>query len=286
MRTVSPRLLLAFVALSPLALTAQTTTAAPEPFRILTVYREVVKPGMNVAHDAHENGWARANITAKSPTPMLAVSAMSGVNENWYMSAYQDWAAFEAAQAAVTTTPALRAVQDQYSAKEVDYLSDARMMVLTRRTDLSYGPGADLAKSRYFTVTRILLRPGHTQEWEENRKMVKAAHEAAHLSDSFTVWQAARGAPAGTFFIIVAHRTLAELDSGAIIHNDAYRTALGGPDGQKKMNDNAAASIVNSEVNNFRFEPSQSIPPAEWVAADPKFWKPAPAVKRAVSSAQ
>lgn len=283
MRTVLPRLMLAFATLNPLALRAQADTT--QPFRILTVYREAVKAGMGVAHNAHESGWARANIAAKTPTPMLAVSAMSGANEVWYMSAYQDWAAFEKSQAGVMASPALRAVQDQYSAKEGEYLSDARMMVLTRRADLSYGPAADLAKSRYFTITRFSLRPGHTQEWEENRKMVKAAHEAGHLSDSYTIWQAAGGAPAGTFYIIAAHRTLAELDSGAIIHNDAYRTALGGPDAQKKMNENSATSIISSEANNFMFEPSQSIPPAAWVAADPKYWKPAPTAKR-VSSTQ
>jgi len=281
MSSVSQRLVAALAAFVPLALGAQ---ADAPPFKVLTVYRESVKPGMGTAHNAHENAWARANITAKTPTPMLAVSAMSGANEIWYMSPYADWAALEKSNASTTTSAALRGVQEQYSAKEGEYLTDARMMVLTRREDLSYGAPEDLSKARYFTITRISTRPGHAVEWEDNRKMVKAAHESAHLTDSYTIWQAAGGAPVGTFFIIASHRSLAELDSGATIHGEAYQQALGGPDGQKKMRDNASASMISSEVNNFMFEPGQSIPPAEWVAADPKFWKPAPAAKRTAST--
>jgi hypothetical protein len=41
------------------------------------------------------------------------------------------------------------------------------------------------------------------------------------------MWQAASGAPAGTYFIINARKSLAELDEGATIHGPAYMAALG-----------------------------------------------------------
>jgi hypothetical protein len=249
-------------------------------FNVLTVYRETVKPGKSAAHDAHENAWARALAAAKSPNPYLAMTAMSGAPENWYLSAYPTWADLEKANRA-GEAPALAAISKQYGSQEGEYLSDGRGMVLTFRQDLSYGGPADLPASRYFTVTRVSVRPGHDAEYEENRKMIKAAHEAARLTDKYSIWQAAGGAPAGTYFVFVARKALGEIDEGAAIHGEAYRAALGGPEAQKKLAANAAAAIISSQTDHFAFAPQQSNVPAEWVTADPGFWKhkPAPAKK-------
>ena len=270
--------LLALTTMAPAALTAQGTPAAPV-YNVLTVYRETVKPGKNAAHDAHENAWARALAAAKSPTPFLAMTAMSGSPENWYMSAYPTWADYEKANQA-SESAALAAIGKQFGSQEGEYLSDGRGMVLTFRQDLSYGGPADLAASRYFTVTRVSVRPGHDAEYEESRKLIKAAHESAKLTDKYSVWQATAGAPTGTFFVFVARKSLSEIDEGATIHGDAYRAALGGPEAQKKLAANAAAAIISSQTDHFAFAPQQSMAPAEWVTADPGFWKHKPAPKK------
>jgi len=278
MRHFAGRLSLALAALVPAALGAQATPAAPV-FNVLTVYRETVKPGKTAAHDAHEDNWARAMVAAKAPAPMLAMTAMSGAPENWYMSAYPTWADYEKANKA-NESPALAAIQKQYSSMEGEYLSDGRLMVLTFRADLSFGGPADLPASRYFSVTRITVRPGQNAAYEENRKMVKAAHETAKLTDKYSMWQAAAGAPAGTYYLFVARKSLGEIDEGAAIHGDAYLAALGGPEAQKKMAANQAAAIISSQADHFAFAPQQSIAPAEWVTADPGYWKLKPATKR------
>jgi hypothetical protein len=278
MRHFAGRLSLALSALVPAALGAQATPAAPT-FNVLTVYRETVKPGKTAAHDAHEDNWARAMVAAKSPVPMLAMTAMSGAPENWYMSAYPTWADYEKANKA-NESPALAAIQKQYSSMEGEYLSDGRMMVLTFRGDLSFGGPADLPASRYFSVTRISVRPGQNAAYEENRKMVKAAHESAKLTDKYSMWQATSGAPTGTYFLFVARKSLAEIDDGATIHGETYQAALGGPEAQKKMAANAAAAIISSQSDNFAFAPQQSIVPPEWVSADPGYWKLKPATKK------
>jgi hypothetical protein len=279
MTQASQRILLTLAALAPVALGAQA--APPPPNRILTVFRETVKIGKGGQHDAHETAWTGALADAKYPIPMLAAQATTGANETWYMSAYPTWAAFEQASKAADAMPAVAAIGKQYSAKEDEFLSDGRLMLLERRDDLSYGPPADLAASRFFTITRYTVRPGHAAEFEENRKMIKAAHETAHMADGQSVWESRSGAPTGTFFTIVAHKTLAELDSGAITHGAAYQAALGGAEGQKKIQANIASALISSESNNFAFVPSQSLPPAEWIAADPTFWKRKPAMKKA-----
>ena len=154
------------------------------------------------------------------------------------------------------------------------------MMVLTSMPDLSYGNPADLAASRYFSVTRITVRPGHMAEDEDLRRIQKAAHESASQGQLLAVARAS-GAPAGTYFQFVARKSLSEIDENAAIHGAAYQTALGGAEGQKKLDAMASSAIVSSQVDLFAFAPQQSQPPAEWIKADPGFWarKPAPAKK-------
>jgi len=265
--------------LVPVALLAQATPM-PAAFNVLTVYRETVKPGKSTAHDAHEVGWAGALAAAQNPTGFLAATAMTGPDENWYLAPYADWAAYEKARKADDGNAALKAIDTRYRAMEGDYLTDARLMVLTALRDLNYGPPADLATNRYFGVTRITVRPGHTAEYEESRRMVKAAHESAKLKDSYSIWRVAAGAPAGTYYQFVARKSLAELDETAAIHGAAYQAALGGPEGQKKLDAMLASAVISSQVDLFAFAPQQSIPPPEWVTADPGFWTRKPAVKK------
>ena len=273
------RLSLAVITLGPAAAGAQAAPNAPA-IQVLTVYRETVKPGKGGAHDAHEVAWVGALAAAKSPTTMLAISAMSGPAENWYMSLYSTWAAYEKASKAADASPAIAAIGKQYSAMEGDFLSDARMMVLTSREDLSYGGPADLASTRYFSVTRITVRPGHAAEYEENRKLVKAAHESARLADRYSIWQAASGAPTGTYFLFVARKSLAELDDATLHAGADYLAALGGADGQKKMAANTANAVASQQADLFAVAPHQSVPSPEWVTADPGYWKHKPAAKK------
>lgn len=277
MKVFVNRLSMVLTALAPALLGAQAAPPAAPP-AVLTIYRETVKPGKGAAHDQNEEAWARTLEAAKPPNGYLAASAMSGSPENWYMSLFDNWAALEAANKKTEASPAQLAIGKRFSAMEGDLISDGRQMILTARTDLDYGR-ADLATSRYFSVTRISVRPGHNAEFEENRKMVKAAHERAGLGDSFSVWQASSGAPAGTYYIFAARKSLSELDEGSAMHSTpAYLAALGGADGQKKMADNTTASVLSSQGDLFAFAPQQSIPPPEWVTADPGYWrKKAPA---------
>lgn len=267
---------LALVVAVPAALAAQ---AAPMPTNnVLTIFRETVKVGKGAAHNAHETAWARAAGAAQGTPPFIAMTALTGPNEIWYVAAFPTWAEY---QKSTEMSPSAAAVDNQYRPAEADYLSDSRLMTVRPREELSYGGPADLPNMRFVSVTRISVRPGHTAEYEEARKMAKAAHEAAHLTDKYAVWEVTSGAPAGTFYQLVARRTLAELDSGAVVHGAAYIAALGGEEGQKKLAALASSAVISQETDQFEFTPSQSVAPAEWVAANPGFWKPkAPAPKK------
>ncbi len=270
---------LAVVVLTPTAMFAQ---AAPMPVNnVLSIFRESVKVGKGGAHDAHETAWAAALNAAKGADHYIAMASLTGPNEMWYVSAYPTWADYEKATDNGNTNPALTAIGKQYRPGEAEFLNDSRGMTLRPRTELSYGGPADLPHMRYMSVTRISVRPGHASEFEDARKMVKEAHEKASLTDKYSIWETTSGAPGTTFYLFVARKTLAELDSGATIHGAAYTAALGGDEGQKKLAALAASAIVNQETDHFEFTPSQSVPPDEWVKANPGFWKPkAPAPKK------
>lgn len=274
----SSRRFLFLLAGVPAAALAQS---APMPVNnVLSVYRESVKAGKGPAHDAHETAWAGALVAARSPNRFIAATALTGPSEIWYIAAYPGWADFEKANANGISIPALAAIQKQYVPAESEYLNDARQMTLRPRAELGYGGSGDLPNMRYLSVTRVSIRPGHTAEYEEARKMIKAAHEAAKLTDHFSVWESTSGIPGGTFYTFVARKTLAELDSGATVHGAAYTAALGGEEGQKKLAALNASAIINQETDQFEFTPSQSVPPDEWVTANPGFWKRKAPVKK------
>ena len=257
-------------AVAPSLLAAQG--AQPPQSNVLQIYREVVKAGKAPAHNALETAWSWAMIQAKAPSGFIAASVISGPNEMWYIAAFPTWAEFEKLTDA-GRSPTLSAIDKRFRSQEDEFLSDARGMTLRPRTELSYGGPADLPNMRYLSATRISVRPGHTAEYEEARKMVKAAHEAAKLTDKYSVWEVTSGAPAGTFYQFVARKTLAELDSGATIHGAAYTAALGGDEGQKKLAALTSGAVISSETDVLEFTPSQSVPPAGWVEANPKMWK-------------
>ena len=81
--------------------------------------------------------------------------------------------------------------------------------------------------------------------------------------------------------MFVARKSLAELDEAGTIHGAAYRTALGGDEGQKKMAALQSSAVMSQQTDHFAFTPSQSLPMDTFIAADPGFWKPkAPAAKK------
>jgi hypothetical protein len=255
----------------PVLVQAQAVPMAPT--NVLSIFRESVKVGKDAAHDAHETAWAGAMAAAKSPNKFIAMRSLTGPNEIWYISAFPTWADYEKSNDAYKAHPELAEIQKKFSGTENEYLNDARGMTLRPRTELGYGASADLPHMRYMSVTRISVRPGHAAEYEEGRKLAKAAHEAAHLTDHYSIWESTSGAPGSTFYQFTARKTLAELDSTATIHGAAYLAALGGDEGQKKLAALQASAVISQEVDHFEFVPSQSVPPDEWVTANPDMWK-------------
>ena len=255
------------------ALRAQAPAPAPNPYRVLNIARESVKPGKGGAHDKLEAEWAKGLADAKMPYGLLAISAVTGPRETWFVAGFPSHAEYARMSKAFGDMPALGAVSTRLDPKEGELLSDARGMMLVLRDDLSYGAGSNLPMMRFMSVTRASVRPGHVAEYVDARKTIKQAHEKARLTDNYSIYEATAGAPAGTFFTFVARKSLAELDEGATIHGPEYLAALGGEEGRAKMATMSGNFLISSQTDHFAFVPSQSIVAAAWAAADPSYWK-------------
>ena len=262
----------ATIVLAPGLLAAQQMTSPTW----ITIGREVVKPGKDAAHAKHEVAWSRALEAAKVPAATLAMVAMSGPNEAWWMTAFESADAIQKYNDAMDATPALAAVSAKYYPLEADYLANTFNMIARYRDDLSYSTGSPMTSLRYMVVSRVGVKLGHNAEFVEARKMIKAAHEKAKATDGYSVYQVTAGAPAGTFLIFAGKKSMADLDVNP--HGEAYTAALGGADGEKKLNDMLMSYEGSSDSNLFRLSPTMSILNQQWYDAD-AFWKPKAAKK-------
>lgn len=267
-RTALITLLLVGATSAPLGAQA---AAAPSPYKILTITRETVKPGREAAHDKLESEWARAQMGAKSNYHFLAIRSVTGPRETWFLAGFPSWADYTRLAKAYGDSPALAAVDARMAPQESELLTDARTMVLRLRDDLSYGQ-ANLPEMRYFSITRVSVRPGHAAEFVDQRKLVKTAHESAHVADSYAVYEATAGAPAGTFFIFVPRKSLSEIDNAETVHGAAYLAAMGGEEGRKSAAAAAANYLAGSQTDHYAFLPKESMVSADWAKSDPSYW--------------
>ena len=256
---------------------AAQPAAPPAPPKVLQIFREEVKPGKTAAHEKVEAGWPRAFAKAKWPTYYLAATSVTGPSEAWFITGYDSYASYETDQKNLEKASALFAETQRLSALDGELLTQGRSMLATYRGDLSYNTGVDLAKMRYFTITVTRVRPGHDAEFVEARKTVKAAHEKAGLTDPAVIFQVTAGAPSGTYLVLVPRASLEELDRSEAIHGDAYRQALGGEAGQKRLAEIQSSALISSESNHFAFSPTMSYSSPRMVEGDPAFWTPKPA---------
>src|SRR5437868_6305220 len=78
------------------ALAPQAIAQTPPPPKVLTIFREDVKPGRSAAHEKLEAGYPAAMRKAKWTTYSLAMTSVSGVGDAWFLTGYPSLEAMEA----------------------------------------------------------------------------------------------------------------------------------------------------------------------------------------------
>jgi hypothetical protein len=249
--------------------------APTPPPAMIQIYREEVKPGKTSLHVKSEANFVREFKANKLSPNYTALATITGPDEAWFIARYDTYAAFGKDLAAQDKSPA-RATLDKDLIADGDLLSRSTSIVARYREDLSYRPGVNIPLTRYFNVSIVRVRPGHVTDFEDARKIVKAAHEKTSLKFNYSVYQVISGMPAGTFFIMSYGKTLADFDAATDIHGQAYRDAVG-DDGRKKLNDLAASGTIGTDSMIFAVDPRMSNPDKATIDSDPAFWAPKPA---------
>ena len=256
------------------------------PPKVLQIIREDVKPGKDAAHEKVEAGWPRAFSSVKSPTHYLAMVAVTGPSEAWFLTGFDSLAALENNRLDNEKDLALTAQLDQLSDKDGELLTGIRNVVARFREDLSYrASGVNIGQMRYFYVTTNRIRLGHDDEYVQANKIVREAHEKANVPESWAVYQVISGMPSGTYLTFQPLKSLAEVDAFPETHGKAYKEATG-DEGRQKLRELTNSGSLSSETTIFAFSPKMSYASKEMASADPDFWNPKPAVKAALVPAK
>ena len=262
------------LALLTVSVAVAQDTPTPPP-AMIQIYREEVKPGKTSLHVKTEAAFLRDFKAAKLAPNYTALATITGPDEAWFVARYDSYASFGKDLTAQDKSSA-RAAMDKDLIADGELLTRSSSIVARYRADLSYRPGVSIPLTRYLNISIVRVRPGHIPDYEDSRKIIKAAHEKAALKYNYSVYQVISGMPSGTFLLMSYGKTLADFDAAVEIHGKAYDDAIG-DDGRKKLSENAAAGTIGVDSMIFAVDPRMSNPDKATIDADPAFWAPKPA---------
>ncbi|MGA2326982.1 MAG: hypothetical protein ABSH05_11920 [Bryobacteraceae bacterium] len=261
---------------------AQTPT---EPPAVLRITREVLKPGKGAAHEKTELMFVRAATKAKYPSHYLAMDAIAGPNEVWFLEANASFAAMEQADKVLEAEP-FKTEWQQAATADGELLSGLSNVIAVYRKNLSYRADQGMAmlpKARYFSVQQIRVRPNSEKRLAEAIKGLLTAYEAANVEQPISVYQVMAGGPSGTYLVLEPMASLSEWDKWPVVMKST-REAMG-ESAFEQMGKTFAEIVEGSVRMLFSVSPKMSYVSKEFASADPDFWipKPPPAPKKAAA---
>ncbi|MEO6333806.1 MAG: hypothetical protein ABIO91_02390 [Pyrinomonadaceae bacterium] len=250
-----------------------TSAQMPGPPKVMLIVREDIKPGMMGPHSREANNVVQIYSRANSPYHRLAMVPVAGnENEVMYIWGFDSYAEMEKSNTYLDTISNGPYKADFARVRpqgDEDYHSAQRDVIAVLREDLSYNMTTDIRRMRYMRVQTVRVKPGHSRDFEDVRRMTKAAHEKAKVDETMVVYQVAGGAQSGTYLVMIPW---ASLDSiGTIPHGKSYMDALG-DDRRDKIEKIENDSIVFSNTDIYAFAPQLSYVAKDWVSGDPSFW--------------
>ena len=244
------------------------------PPKVIMIQREEIKPGKMTAHEKLAHGYVQAFANAKAATHWIGMTPVAGnENEAFFLTPYASYAAIEKDRRDTEKmmTGALKAAVDQLDQQGVDIHTSSRQLIAEYRADLSYNPTVNFPQMRYVEITTTRVRPGRERDFEEARKIVKAAHERARIDEHFAIFEVATGALAQTYLTLTPFKSLDEWDVET--HGQPYLSALG-EENRKNIDKMRAEGVISVESTLYAINPMMTYAPPEFAAADPGFWGP------------
>jgi hypothetical protein len=248
----------------------QSNAAIP---KVLQITREFSKPGKaGTVHEKAESAFVQAMVRAKWPTHYMAVSSLSGKQRSLFLTRYDSFEAWEKDNAAVAKNASLAASLDRAGFSDGDLLDSLDQGVFYYRESMSLRPMTDISKMRYLDVMVFKIRGGKGREWQELVKLAKEGYGKGDPEAHWGTFELIYGGEAGTYMVLTARKSLAEVDRGFAIEKDVM-SAIGEANG-KRMDELFASCVESLQTQLFAFNPAMSYPAEEWIKSDPDFWKP------------
>lgn len=239
---------------------------------LLTIVREDVKTGHNAMHAAHERGWPAAYAKAKSTDYYLAMVAMTGPNEAWYVAPYASHSALGESMKRESDDKVLSAELDRLARVDAEHINSVRRLHAVARTDLSHGAYPDMALARFWEITTFRVRPGHEEAFASAAKAYAAAAKRAAPNMSWRTYEVMAGLPGPTFLVFSSVQSFAEFDRSMQQGMELGKSFT--PDEMATLQKFASTGMINAETQRFQLDARQSYVDAATKAKDPAFWSP------------
>jgi hypothetical protein len=238
--------------------------------KFLHIFREQVKPARMAEHAQWETGWPAAAEKAKSPYSYLALAAITGPQETWYVSSYASQAAYGESVAWDEAQPGLTTEYDRLAKGDSEFLADATGLQAVAVPELSHGAFPDIAKMRYWVISTFRIRPGHNEAWVAAVKAYKAAAARLAPSASWRTYSVVAGAPDGTYLTFSSVASFGEFDK-LMAEGEATLKGMT-PEESGVLGKFMKDSLLGLTRNRYRLDPKQSYVDAATKAKDPAFW--------------
>jgi hypothetical protein len=257
---------------------AQESSQAMSPPNVLMIVCEQIKPGKGAAHTDESHRFTLALRKAKSTYGRIGMVPIAGdENEVMYVWPFESFAEVEKMNADVEkwSTGPLKADFDAIAPGPEDLHVSQKDIFAIYRPDLSYRAGFNVAEMRYFTVETFQIRMGQESQFANAAKIYMDTTKKANIDSHYAVFQVVSGGEAGTYLIISAMKSLAEMDKmGADMK--AFGDAMG-VDGMKSFEKMSGEMFQSISTRTYVFNPKMSYVSPEFAASDkstPSFWNP------------
>jgi len=239
---------------------------------IISITREIEKPGHFGLHEGVETRWADLNRRNSYPVTYLALVANSGAPEVWWVSSYDDLGGFGKAAMFGSDNAAYTQALSRIAAEDGDHLNGVIFTQAQAVPDASYGAFPNLATMRVFSVLTVQMRTGMEQSFTEIAKKYAGIMQAKGVQTSWRTYEVIAGAPGGTFLVF---SSFPSWDAVEATRKAGMAAMMGAnPADLEGLMKPWREGVVNSNTRYFTVNPRMSLVSKEY-AADP-FWAPKP----------
>jgi hypothetical protein len=231
---------------------------------------ETVRPGMWLAHDAHEAKWARAWEAAKTFRPALAMQQATGGTVTCWASPVDDYAGWERLNAAYNDDAAYAKAVPGLATADAQYISALIGYFAKFRPDLSSSDRLPNLLAQHSTIVEIWrVRIGQEPLFEAAAKAYFAAARRAGVEVTVQVYQSLQGEAASSFWVFSGAASFSAYDASTAAESRIFGAMTA--EESKAWADLLARGVNTTPSNIWTFNAIQSQPTPAQRAFD-KFW--------------